>query len=269
MVKSLRARCVRLRFRVGAGVALLAGLAPTAAVAQWAPMDTARPALWVVNDADTTIYLFGTIHTHDGRARWFDHAIRRAFDAAGELVLETLIPPVGAKLETSPGSGLSAAKATIQSARTIGLSVELGADQVLNRAALAVGMPVFGLEDFSDQLRMYQSLPTPARPAVPAAAASQRLPDPRLAPFLRQMVDRWNQGDAGPIEAVVAGVRSQSPDAYRRLFSDRNMAWALWIGKRLERPGTVFVAVGTGHLVGSDSVQVRLAAAGIRSARIN
>jgi uncharacterized protein YbaP (TraB family) len=68
---------------------------------------------------------------------------------------------------------------------------------------------------------------------------------------------------------VVDGVRRQSPETYKRLFSDRNAAWAEWIGKRLQQPGTVFVAVGTGHLVGDDSVQAQLASAGIRSARIN
>jgi uncharacterized protein YbaP (TraB family) len=83
------------------------------------------------------------------------------------------------------------------------------------------------------------------------------------------MVDRWNQGDSAPIEAVVGAVRSQSPEAYRRLFADRNTAWAKWIEARLKQPGTVFVAVGTGHLVGEDSVQAKLAAAGIRSERLN
>jgi uncharacterized protein YbaP (TraB family) len=37
----------------------------------------------------------------------------------------------------------------------------------------------------------------------------------------------------------------------------------------MQQPGIVFMAVGTGHLVGSDSVQAKLAARGIRSARIN
>jgi uncharacterized protein YbaP (TraB family) len=83
------------------------------------------------------------------------------------------------------------------------------------------------------------------------------------------MVDGWNRGDARPIEAVVGAVRNQSPEAYRRLFSDRNEAWAKWIAQRLDQPGTVFVAVGTGHLVGSDSVQAKLAQAGVKSARIN
>jgi uncharacterized protein YbaP (TraB family) len=61
----------------------------------------------------------------------------------------------------------------------------------------------------------------------------------------------------------------QSPEAHRRLFSSRNANWAKWIGRRMEQPGTVFMAVGTGHLVGADSVQAQLAAAGIASARVN
>jgi uncharacterized protein YbaP (TraB family) len=83
------------------------------------------------------------------------------------------------------------------------------------------------------------------------------------------MVDGWNRGDGRPIEAVVGAVRNQSPEAYRRLFSDRNEAWAKWIAQRLDQPGTVFVAVGTGHLVGSDSVQAKLARVGVKSARVN
>ena len=68
---------------------------------------------------------------------------------------------------------------------------------------------------------------------------------------------------------MVGAVRTQSPGAYRRLFSDRNASWARWIGRRMEQPGIVFVAVGTGHLVGEDSVQAQLAAAGVSSARVN
>lgn len=233
----------------------------------------ARPALWVVSDADTTIYLFGTIHTHDGVAHWFDHAVRRAFDASSTLVLETLIPAERPTNVVAPaGSGLAAAKATVQSARQAGLSVRLGADLVLARAADASGKPMIGLESFDEQLRMYQSLPSPARPATPAAAASHAAipaPNPDTAPFLRNMVDRWNKGDSAAIEAVIGEVRRQSPDAYRLLFTDRNTGWAQWIARRLEQPGTVFVAVGTGHLVGSDSVQAKLAASGIRAGRIN
>jgi uncharacterized protein YbaP (TraB family) len=220
----------------------------------------ARPALWVVSDSDTIIYLFGTIHTHDGRAHWFDHAVRRAFDASTTLVLETIVPM------QMPGA---AARATIGTARRLGMRVDLGADQVLHRAADAAGKSVIGLEGFTSQIDMYRALRSPGHPAAAAAPAATTPSDPAVAPFLRALVDGWNQGDASRIEAVVGAVRTQSPDAYRRLFADRNTAWAQWIAKRLDQPGIVFVAVGTGHLVGTDSVQARLASAGVRSARIS
>jgi uncharacterized protein YbaP (TraB family) len=45
---------------------------------------------------------------------------------------------------------------------------------------------------------------------------------------------------------------------YQRLLTSRNANWAQWIEQRLQQPGTVFVAVGAGHLAGADSVQRQL-----------
>jgi len=269
------ARCVRQLLPALAGVSLLVA-SPSAArpepgLGQFHDdAACARPALWVVSDADTTIYLFGTIHTHDGRSHWFDHAVRRAFDASSTLVMETLIPAAPRNRIEASGTGLAAARATVQTARQVGLSVQQGADMVLARAAEANGKPIIGLENFDEQLRMYQALPSPARPTATAASVVHApAPEASLAPFLLAMVDRWNRGDAEPIEAIVNEIRRQSPETYRHLFVDRNAAWAQWIKERLRQPGTIFVAVGTGHLVGDDSVQAKLAAAGIRTGRIN
>lgn len=270
MVLAWRARCVRTMGAAGAMLASALAFSGPASAAAHDAASCARPALWVVSDADTTIYLFGTIHTHDGRAHWFDHAVRRAFDASDSLVLETIVPKASPKVAAPAGTGLAKARETIAAAGALGMSVHLGADLVLHRAAGAAGKPVIGLESFAEQLEMYRSLPAPAGPAAPAAApAGVSAPDPQLAPFLRTMVDSWNRGDSAPIETVVGAVRARSPEAYRRLFSDRNAVWARWIGRRLEQPGTVFMAVGTGHLVGGDSVQAKLLQRGIRSARVN
>src|SRR6187402_310159 len=46
------------------------------------------PALWKVADADTTIYLFGTVHALPQGKEWFDGRIERAFNASDELVTE-------------------------------------------------------------------------------------------------------------------------------------------------------------------------------------
>jgi uncharacterized protein YbaP (TraB family) len=53
------------------------------------------------------------------------------------------------------------------------------------------------------------------------------------------------------------------------MFVQRNARWASWIANRLKTPGTVFVAVGAGHLSGPDSVQSQLASLGVKSARVN
>ena len=50
---------------------------------------------------------------------------------------------------------------------------------------------------------------------------------------------------------------------------ERNARWADWIRARLRTPGTVFVAVGAGHLAGKDSVLAQLGERGIYSTRLN
>lgn len=55
----------------------------------------------------------------------------------------------------------------------------------------------------------------------------------------------------------------------RALLNARNRRWTGWLADRLNRPGTVLVAVGAAHFEGSDSVLVRLAERGLVATRIN
>jgi uncharacterized protein YbaP (TraB family) len=57
---------------------------PAAGAAQAARPD-ADPAMWVVKDADTTIYLFGTFHMLDGKRDWLNDEVTAAFDKSSEL----------------------------------------------------------------------------------------------------------------------------------------------------------------------------------------
>ena len=56
-----------------------------------------------------------------------------------------------------------------------------------------------------------------------------------------------------------------SPEAHKVIFADRNATWADWIDRRMDKPGIVFLGVGTGHLAGRDSVQEFLDKRGIKS----
>jgi len=59
-----------------------------------------------------------------------------------------------------------------------------------------------------------------------------------------------------------------SPEVAKVLLVDRNKRWAQWIKDRMAKPGTVFVAVGAGHLAGPDSVQAQLARLGVKARRV-
>src|SRR3546814_5779530 len=47
---------------------------------------SADPALWVVKDEDTTIYLFGTVHVLKPGTLWFDDEVRQAFEDRKSVV---------------------------------------------------------------------------------------------------------------------------------------------------------------------------------------
>ena len=233
----------------------------------------ATPALWQISDGDTKIYLFGTFHSLDGRTVWFDDRVRQAFDGSDELVLETIVPSTREAMAAA-GDGVSEVgpdgkaklkpfiaqtRHAIGQSNALGMSVEHGADNVLRRVAEDNGKPVGGLERFEDQLSQLASIPVsvPQKPAPATTAVS-----------LNDLLGAWTKGDTGAFSTMLAGFEANSPVAYRMLIADRNARWGEWIVNRLDRPGTVFVAVGSGHLAGKDSVQQWLAARGIASSRI-
>ena len=249
-----------------------ASIAPASAIA--APP---RPAIWVVNDEDTVIYLFGTFHALKGQPQWFNSEVQTAFAHSNELMLETLVPTPadfarglpGSRLppgEANASSFLASTRIAINAGRSQGLQVDQGADMVLREVAEASGKPVGGLEPFEDQLNMIASIP-----ASPDAAKHARDPAQiaALAAAMGAMESAWKRGDERVFAAMLDQMRRSSPQTYRIMFDQRNGNWAQWIAGRLSRPGTVFVAVGAGHLAGPDSVQAKLASFGVRSARIN
>ena len=233
----------------------------------------ASPALWEIRDGDTTIFLFGTFHTLDARTRWFDRTVRSAFDRSGELVLETIVPNDPAKVRAlgrqsvggrdKPGSYFASTRAVISRGRADGLSVEHGADAVLKRAATEQGKALAGLERFEDQLNQFARISAAPPAPVPAAA-------PPSAPVtLNDLLAAWKVGDTGAFSVMLSGFEAKSPAAYRILIADRNARWGEWIANRLDQPGIVFVAVGSGHLSGKDSVQNWLSSKGIVARRIS
>ena len=255
----------------------------------------ADPALWVVKDADTTIYLFGTIHVLKPGLTWFDEAVKTAFDKSNTLVLEMVEPDqateqkvvlakafapdqpplstqVSAKYRGVLTSTMAAGKvpaATYEKMRPWFAAVTLsllpvqksgygaanGPEGVLSAAAKAAGKPVVGLETFEGQLGIFDSLSKQAQVKLLESTIDEL---PTANATMDKMVADWSRGDPDALAREMNKSLKDSPEVAKALLTDRNKQWAGWIAERMRTPGTVFIAVGAGHLAGANSVQEQL-----------
>ena len=127
-----------------------------------------------------------------------------------------------------------------------------GVEMTLLEEANASGKTLGYLEGAADQAAVFDELPEPFQIQFLYETAVAL---DMSAEMLDGVVDEWADGDVAGLGAMVA-----SPDVnggeelYGPLFKERNANWAPQIEAMLDEPGTVFVAVGSGHLAGPDSV---------------
>ncbi len=285
--------------------ALLGG---TGALAQTAaPLPDAEPAMWVVKDHDTTIYLFGTFHALDGKRDWFNDEVRDAFDASQEVVLEIITPEnpadmrpalmrhaltaasaptLSSKLSPEGKTRLAAvlaknkmppgaldrfrpffASVTIASLQfgTMGMGAEQGAEAVIRRAMKGGTKQLGAVETIDEQFALLNALPEAEQLRILESSLKE---DGSMAQEITSMLDAWHRGDAKAVAKAIQQSDKDSPSLYKLMFTDRNARWAQWVERRLDKPGTVFMAVGAGHLAGDRSLVTLLKKEGHQVSRV-
>lgn len=303
-----------LALAAGTLLALLAGPSiaqeaaaspPVAAAAAVAPLPPApRPALWKVSDADTTIYLFGTIHALPAGVNWLTGPVEAAFKASDQLVTEIpetngadmqaavisnavlpasqslrglLAPEDKARLEAALASFQLPAEAfdrfepwyaavalTALPLAKEGYSSDNGAEETISNAAKQQGKPRIGLETAAYQLSLFDSLPMDVQKKYLRDVIDGL---PKLDAELAGMIREWSAGNPDKL-AELLNDKEDDPRIAEVLLTGRNRNWTAWAVKRMEQPGTVFVAVGAGHLAGKDSVLALLARRGFKATRV-
>ena len=267
-----------------------------------APAATAGPALWKVSDEDTTIYLFGTVHALKPDLQWLNPAIENAIGSADEIVTEVDMATAAQATQAAMGSAMlqgttlralmtdenraeyEAALATLGvpagtfdqfepwfAAVTLqmlplmkaGYDPNMGVEKVLVDAA-DPAVKRTALETIPQQLGFFDGLPQETQLAYLDQSAEGIA---ELEPMLEQMVAEWVEGDAEGLAALVQEGFSDKT-MYDVLLTQRNDRWADWIVDRMAQPGTVFIAVGAGHLAGDTSVQALLSQRGVTSHRV-
>lgn len=299
---------IGVRHRISRRIAL-AALLPLAACAGAAEPKQAQarhPALWKLEDPDTRIWLFGTIHLLPEGQSWRTPAFEAALAGSEELVLEVAdvddmmasaramqklglaggLPPI---VERVPEGKRAALRAMIAesgypeavfdrletwaaalpllgvSFKRLGLDPQLGVERQIGAPFRAAGKKVSGLETIEQQLGFFDTLSEGAQRALLLAVIEDS--EETRAQF-RSMLDSWARGDLAGIARTFDDETQMSPELKEALMRRRNARWAEWLERRLDSPGTVFVAVGAGHLAGEDSVQRMLEAKGLRTKRV-
>jgi hypothetical protein len=267
----------------------------------------AHPALWVVKDADTTIYLFGTVHLLPHDTDWHFPALDQALADSQAMYVEivdddqanmtALVLRYGMDM-THPLEGLLTPFDRDRLAHAARLANVPGGMAALNvmrpwLAALTLTIAPLtqaGLDPAAGVDRQLRAAMEKAgKPVRGLETAEQQIrfladmPQSMQLAMLRStlrdtdratadfeaIVAAWKDGDDDALARLENDLmRKQEPELYRRLLVERNQAWAKRIEGLLQQPGIVFIAVGAAHLAGPDSVQAQLARDGIEAGRL-
>jgi uncharacterized protein YbaP (TraB family) len=147
----------------------------------------------------------------------------------------------------------------------LGYQSDIGAEKILRAAAEKAGKKVGALETVEQQLNFFADLPMAQQ--VQFLNATVEGMDGMEGEFAA-LLNHWQTGQPEKLADEMNDSLKATPELAQVLLINRNANWAKWIKARLDQPGTVFVAVGAGHLAGKGSVQDQLKTLGIASARV-
>ncbi len=287
-------------------------LAFAAFIALSSPADAQQsinPPLYVVRDADSTMYLYGTVHIRPRDADWGNDRVRAAITESQEVWTEIEISPaadaqaqqlalqLGAAAPGRPLSSWLSAEENAQLATALtGMGIPTAAleGQEPWIAALTLSVvpmmqagydPASGVDRQVDAfaetggktMRSFETIEQQLGFFDNMAPEAQRemlreaiVQAPAAAAMITQLTNAWETGDEATLTTlVIEDTRAQYPELYDLIFVRRNNAWMQMIANELNDSGVDFVAVGAGHLLGAEGLVAQLRARGYTVERVH
>jgi uncharacterized protein YbaP (TraB family) len=295
-------------FRLAAVFAAFALVASSACARAPANDGAIHPVLYVARDADSTLYLFGTVHIRRPNTPWGGPEAQAALNAADEVWTELPISPE----DDAHTQQLVMQLGMSDDAHPLSSYLTPEENQRLNALTQRLGVPNAGLQRMKPWLASITLSFVPMMQAgydpnsgvdraidEAADAAGKRRTAfetadqqigflANLSPALQremlvesideteqgtveldQMTAAWERGDVRALQRlVVDDTRRQYPELYNVLFVQRNAAWMERLMHELQGSGVDFVAVGTGHLLGHDGLVEQLRRRGVHVERV-
>ena len=266
------------------------------------------PALWKLSGDGTTLYIFGSVHVLKPGTSWLEDDLRQKISSATAIYLEVSpaeqqqlflvglilkygILPKGDSLKKHLPAAVYAevsaafrahgmAEKIFQSFKPwtaelaysalkfvdAGYKQETGVEATVTALARAKGIRTEGLETAEFQISLFASF-------TDEQAAEMLKEDMTEANQTEVVMDRltssWSSGDVADLGAYFAELTKDDPQLRKKIVTDRNAAWVPKIQAIMGKPGTYLVVVGTGHLVGPESLIAMLQKSGLQVERVN
>ncbi len=276
-----------------------------------APADAQQqinPPLYVVRDADSTMYLFGTVHIRPRGADWGNDHVRAAISESQEVWTEIEISPaadaraqqLAMQLGAAEGRPLSSWLSAEENAALAAALTRLGVPAAALEgqepwiAALTLSIvpmlqagydPNSGVDRAVDAyaeaggktMRTFETVEQQLGffDGMDAEVQREMLSEaiaqaPEVPAMMAQLTRAWEGGDEAALTALVIDeTRREYPELYDAIFVRRNNAWMQVIANELNGAGVDFVAVGAGHLLGAEGLVAQLRARGYTVERVN
>ena len=263
----------------------------------------AEPAMWRVSDADSSVYLFGSIHVFTRDVKWrtplLDAEVKSADHVYFELLLDQqayatmgramlvegrlrdgrtlwdlLTQEQAGELRAAlTGAGLD--PATFE--RMTPWMAELMLSSALIQGAQA-GVEVTllseveqerqrGLETAEEQLG-FMAEGSEADQVENLMRSVRLMGAPGSDAFVEEMMAAWESGDAEALYRMNSDEEAGTADRYDVLITGRNTRWTTRIAQMLADNDEALVVGGAGHLVGPGGVPALLAERGFEVERL-
>ncbi|MDB5453262.1 MAG: hypothetical protein JWO33_1840 [Caulobacteraceae bacterium] len=262
----------------------------------------AKPPVWVIRDADSTIVLFGSVHMLPRGVDWAPKPLTDALAAADDLWFEI---PLDAASQADIADQ-AARNALLPPGQRLSGLLDPTSRARLKRIARRLRMPVEDIDPLQPwmaevrlSIGMLQTQGGLSNEGVEEQLAAIAPPRVQRRSFetgrqqigilsgddlatqltslketlreldrdpnaYRRMLRAWLAGDVRALDReAVEPIRKATPKSYKSLVLDRNRAWIEIIAGRLAGSGRTVMVVGAGHLVGPDSVPALLRARGL------
>lgn len=265
-----------------------------------------RPALFVARDADSTIYLFGTVHLRRPGGDWGDAQAKAALADADEVWTEMPLgpetqaevqrvvlalgfsdAPLSTRLTAEEYAQLTAlaesygvpiaaldrmkpwlAALTISVLPMVqaGYDPEAGVDQGVENAA-GEGVRRRAFETAAQQIGFFANMDGDAQMQFLREAIGEAAEGVAV---LDELSRAWERGDLETLERMaIDEFKAEAPGVYDVIITQRNHAWTETLMAELEGAGVDFVAVGAAHMLGEDGLVALLRARGVSVERVN